>query len=58
MAEFICGCHATIGGQSENYEWHQVKQYVLDYVGMTEYDFEHLHATVIEMGLGSTDYYS
>lgn len=58
MAEFICGCHATVGGQQESFEWQQIKQHVMDYVGMSEYDFEHLQATITELGLGNTDYYS
>lgn len=58
MAECLCGCHNTIGHQTYNHEWERVRHYVLDYVGMSDYDFDHLRETVNELGLGSTDYYS
>lgn len=40
MAEHICGCHRVLGEQAEDHEWEAVAQRVLEYVGLSEYDFE------------------
>jgi HD-like signal output (HDOD) protein len=40
MAEHICGCYRVLGEQPEDHEWDAVAQRVLEYVGLSEYDFE------------------
>lgn len=52
MAEHICACHRVLGEQSEDHEWDAVAQLVLEYVGLSEYDFECLKGSIRELGVG------
>jgi len=52
MAEHICGCYRVLGGQTEDHEWHVVRPYVLDYIGLSEYDYETLKESIRELGVG------
>jgi HD-like signal output (HDOD) protein len=52
MAEHICACHRVLGGQPEDHEWDAVAQLVLEYVGLSEYDFECLKDSIRELGVG------
>nr|WP_241015467.1 HDOD domain-containing protein [Pseudomonas frederiksbergensis] len=40
MAEHICASYRVLGNQSEDNEWNTVGHLVLDYIGLSEYDFE------------------
>lgn len=40
MAEHICASYRVLGNQSEDHEWNTVGHLVLDYIGLSEYDFE------------------
>ncbi|MGF6397973.1 HD-like signal output (HDOD) protein [Pseudomonas frederiksbergensis] len=40
MAEHICTSFRVLGNQSEDHEWNSVGPLVLDYIGLSEYDFE------------------
>ena len=40
MAEHICASFRVLGNQSEDHEWNSVGPLVLDYMGLSEYDFE------------------
>jgi HD-like signal output (HDOD) protein len=40
MAEHICASYRVLGSQSEDHEWNTVGHLVLDYIGLSEYDFE------------------
>ena len=57
MAEHCCGTYRVLGKQNTDHEWLSVKDTVLMYVGLTEYDFSSLKAQIAELGLGNTDYY-
>jgi len=50
MAEHICASHRVLGNQAEDHEWQVVGPLVLDYIGLSEYDFEHLKQTLRELG--------
>ena len=50
MAEHICSSYRVLGNQSVDHEWNTVGHLVLDYVGLSEYDFENLKQTIREMG--------
>lgn len=50
MAEHICATHRVLGNQAEDHEWRVVGPLVLDYIGLSEYDFEHLKQTLRELG--------
>ncbi|KJK14593.1 HDOD domain-containing protein [Pseudomonas sp. NPDC087612] len=50
MAEHICASYRVLGNQSIDHEWNTVGHLVLDYVGLSEYDFENLKQTIRELG--------
>lgn len=52
MAEHICASHRVIGDQAEDHEWQAIAQLVLEYVGLSEYDFVSLKESILEMGVG------
>ena len=56
MAEHICGCYRALGGQDQDHEWNAIASRVLDHVGLSEYDFESLKETILEMGSGRINY--
>ncbi|TLX57940.1 histidine kinase [Stutzerimonas nosocomialis] len=51
MAEHICACHRVLGGQEEDHEWAHISQLVLEYVGLSEYDFLNLKDSIRELGV-------
>lgn len=40
MAEHICGLYEVLGKQSEDYEWESIKPFVLEFVGLSDIDFD------------------
>ena len=52
MAEHICATHKVLGNQEEDHEWHCIQTQVLEYVGLSEYDFENLKESIRELGPG------
>tara|TARA_R100000750_G_scaffold19234_1_gene12688 strand:- start:52 stop:984 length:933 start_codon:yes stop_codon:yes gene_type:complete len=52
MAEHICACHRVLGEQLQDHEWDAVAQLVLEYVGLSEYDFECQRDIIRELGVG------
>lgn len=50
MAEHICQSHLVLGSQDEDYEWQGIEQMVLEYVGLSEYDFENLRESIRDLG--------
>ncbi len=40
MSENICASHRVLGNQTEDHEWNCVGRLVLDYIGLSEYDFQ------------------
>ena len=40
MSENICASHRVLGNQAEDHEWDSVGSLVLDYIGLSEYDFQ------------------
>jgi len=51
MAEHICASHRVLGGQTEDHEWQCIEQLVLEYVGLSEYDFENLRESIRDLGM-------
>lgn len=49
MAEHICASHRVLGNQEVDHEWDSIQALVLDYVGLSEYDFENLRETLREL---------
>ena len=52
MAEHICACHRVLGVQDEDREWDAIAQRVLEYVGLSDYDFFSLKESIRELGVG------
>jgi len=52
MAENICATHRVLGNQADDHEWNSIEQLVLEYVGLSEYDFENLKESIRELGAG------
>ena len=50
MAEHICASHKVLGNQREDYEWNSISHLVLEYIGLSEYDFENLKESIRELG--------
>lgn len=50
MAEHICASYRVLGNQVEDHEWNAVGHLVLDYVGLSDYDFENLKESIRELG--------
>jgi len=50
MAEHICESHRVLGNQVEDHEWDSIEQLVLEYVGLSGYDFENLRESIRELG--------
>ena len=49
MAEHICASYRVLGSQDVDHEWNAVAPLVLDYIGLSEYDFESLKQTLRDM---------
>lgn len=52
MAENICDTYRILGNQHEDREWQSIEQLVLEYVGLSEYDFENLRESIRDLGAG------
>ena len=52
MAEHICSTYRVLGNQESDHEWESIQTLVLDYVGLSEYDFENLRESIRELGPG------
>jgi hypothetical protein len=51
LAETISGTYQTLGDETEDYEFRRIKSNLLQYVGLSDYDFEELCDEIKEMGL-------
>jgi HD-like signal output (HDOD) protein len=50
MAEHICASYRVLGNQVDDHEWSSIGHLVLDYVGLSDYDFENLKESIRELG--------
>jgi HD-like signal output (HDOD) protein len=58
MAEHICQAHRVLANQAVDHEWNAVGHEILEYVGLTEYDYENLEINCREMmATGEGRYY-
>lgn len=57
MAEHVCANYRVLGNQTVDHEWQRSAPLLLEYIGMSEYDFDSLRLQISEMGLGSGTYY-
>lgn len=54
MAEHICGLYEVLGKQHEDYEWDAIKPFVLEFVGLSDIDFDGIHEELRMDGVGHT----
>lgn len=52
MAEHICSTYRVLGNQDSDHEWESIQTLVLEYVGLSDYDFENLRESIRELGPG------
>lgn len=58
MAEHICQAYRVLGNSQQDHEWDAVGGQILEYVGLSEYDFENLEASCQDMmATGDGRYY-
>ena len=57
MAEHICGNYKILGNQHSDYEWENIAEQVLIYLGLSSYDFQSVQAACNELGLIDSDYF-
>lgn len=50
MAEHICSSYRVLGNQAVDHEWKAIGHLVLDYVGLSDYDFESMKLSIRELG--------
>ena len=50
MAEHICRSYQVLGNQNEDHEWQSIEPLILDYVGLSGYDFESLRESIRDLG--------
>lgn len=56
MAEHICSCYQIIGQQTEDFEWQDLEDPVLQHLGISAYDFQNIKDQFSESGIGGGDY--
>lgn len=56
LAEHICENHRILGRQTVDFEWQKIRNEVLTYLGLGEYDVEQMQANFAEMGIGAQNY--
>jgi HD-like signal output (HDOD) protein len=49
MAEHVCCSHRVLGNQDVDHEWASIGHLILDYVGLSDYDFENLKESIREL---------
>jgi HD-like signal output (HDOD) protein len=50
MAEHIGSSYRVLGNQTVDHEWNAIGHLVLDYVGLSDYDFESMKLSIRELG--------
>ena len=50
MAEHICSSYRVLGNQTADHEWNAIGHLVLDYMGLSDYDFESMKLSIRELG--------
>jgi len=56
VAEHITSLYRVLGNQEEDLEWQEIGPNVLEYLGISEFDFEDIVACAADMGIGGQSY--
>lgn len=57
IGEHLSGLSRTIGNNETDEEWQQIQERVLDYIGLSQLDYEDLSAHVADNGIGGQAYF-
>lgn len=57
MAEHICGLYRVLGGKEEDHEWNQIKYPLLEFIGLSDIDYEDIVADMEAMGISAAGAY-
>lgn len=57
MGEHITGLSKTLGNNEEDIEWQQIQEKVLDYLGLSHFDYEDLVSYAADNGIGGQNYF-
>lgn len=55
MAEHICGLYSILGGKEQDHEWARIKHSLLEYIGLSDIDYEDIAAEMESMGISVGD---
>ena len=56
MSEHICGTYKVLGRQEEDFEWQDIGQMVLEYLGLNDYDLDTFKESFAELGISPNNY--
>lgn len=57
LGEHIAGLFRTIGNAEVDFEWQQIEEYALDYLGFSQFDYEDLVAYAADNDIGGQTYF-
>ena len=57
MGEHLAGLFRAIGNSEEDLEWQQIEEAVLDYLGLSQFDYDDLVSYAADNGIGGQTYF-
>lgn len=57
LGEHLAGLSRTIGNNASDEEWQQIEENVLDYIGLSQLDYEDFAGYVVDSGIGGQAYF-
>lgn len=57
LAEHIVALYRILGNQQTDCEWQKNSEQIMDYLGLSEYDYEELLSYASELGIGDQSYF-
>lgn len=57
LAEHIAALYRILGNQQTDYEWQKQGEHIMDYLGLTEFDYDELVSYAADMGIGAQSYF-
>lgn len=57
MGEHLTGLYTTLGNHEDDLEWQKIEDNVLDYLGLSQFDYDDLVAFAADNGIGGQNYF-